>query len=56
MIPGAGSDQDQAQQGPAPPAAQDTPAALVKDLGTRFELELVEAAQLLSGLEPDRSS
>ncbi|EHI12162.1 acyl-CoA dehydrogenase family protein [Mycolicibacterium thermoresistibile] len=33
--------------------AQEVPAALVKDLGTRFENEIVTAAQLLLDLEPD---
>jgi acyl-CoA dehydrogenase len=36
--------------------AQPVSAALVKDLGTQFELELIEAAQLLSGIEPDLSA
>lgn len=33
--------------------AQEVPAALVKDLGTRFENEVVNAAQLLLAVEPD---
>jgi hypothetical protein len=33
--------------------AQEVPAALVKDLGTRFEGEVVEAARLLLDVEPD---
>lgn len=33
--------------------AEEIPAALVKDLGTRFEGELVEACRLLARVEPD---
>lgn len=36
--------------------AQEVPAALVKDLGTRFEGEVVEAARLLLDVEPDPGS
>jgi hypothetical protein len=36
--------------------AQEVPAALVKDLGTRFEVEVVEAARLLLDVEPDPTS
>ncbi|MCW2613168.1 MAG: acyl-CoA dehydrogenase protein [Frankiales bacterium] len=36
--------------------AQEVPAALVKDLGTRFEVEVVEAARLLLDVEPDPGS
>jgi acyl-CoA dehydrogenase len=36
--------------------AQEVPAALVKDLGTRFEVEVVEAARLLLDVEPDPAS
>lgn len=35
--------------------AQDVPAALVKDLGTRFEGDVVEAARQLVAVEPDPS-
>jgi hypothetical protein len=33
--------------------AQDVPAALVKDLGTRFENEVIDAARLLVDIPPD---
>jgi len=33
--------------------AEDVPAALVKDLGTRFEGDVVDAARRLLGIEPD---
>ncbi|MCW2607978.1 MAG: acyl-CoA dehydrogenase [Frankiales bacterium] len=36
--------------------AQEVPAALVKDLGTRFEGEVVEAARLVLDVEPDPGS
>jgi alkylation response protein AidB-like acyl-CoA dehydrogenase len=36
--------------------AQEVPAALVKDLGTRFEGEVVEAARMLLDVEPDAGS
>jgi acyl-CoA dehydrogenase len=36
--------------------AADVPAALVKDLGTRYESEVIEAARLLVQVEPDPGS
>ena len=37
-------------------AAADVPAALVKDLGTRYENEVIEAARLLVDIPPDPSA